>query len=333
MNMPPEKNLYARVILLSSLSIALIYSVLSFIRLRQFIFRAAISDFFFVFFFIILLWVCNLLLYIYLHKSPLKHLNFLIVTIITSVIAYAGMLFFVQYLTILNEVPHYKSVGVGFRGIVANLVVITFLYTTNIFSKYKEVEAENERLKSNQLENQLSQLKAQLNPHFLFNSLNTLKAMVEDKDENSVEYLIKLSEVYRYLLDNSASHLVTIQAELKIAQAYFFMLKNRFEDNISLTIELSEQDLEQKIPAMSLQLLIENAIKHNIIAKNKPLNIFIFINEGQLVVQNNLQPKRSVEASTKIGLQNLNNRSKILTDKEIEIHNSENVFAVKIPFA
>lgn len=84
---------------------------------------------------------------------------------------------------------------------------------------------------------------------------------------------------------------------------------------------------------MSLQLLIENAIKHNVIAKNKPLNISIFTNESQLVVQNNLQPKRSVEASTKIGLQNLNNRSKILTNKEIKIHNSENIFAVKIPFA
>lgn len=333
MNMLPEKNLYARVILLSSLSIALIYSVLSFIRLRQFIFRAAISDFFFVFFFIILLWLGNLLLYIYLHKSSLKHLTFLIITIITSVIAYAGMLFFVQYLTILNEVPHYKSVGIGFRGIVANLVVITFLYTTNIFSKYKEVEAENERLKSNQLENQLSQLKAQLNPHFLFNSLNTLKVMVEDKDENSVEYLIKLSEVYRYFLDNSESHLVTIQAELKIAQAYFFMLKNRFEDNISLNITLSPKASEQKIPAMSLQLLIENAVKHNVISRSKPLEICIYDSEDQLIVKNNFQPKRSVEQSTKIGLQNLNNRSKILSHREIKVDKTDTSFIVNIPFA
>lgn len=333
MNMPEEKNLYARVILLSSLSIALIYSVLSFIRLRQFIFKEAISDFFFVFFFIILLWVCNLLLYIYLHKSPLKHLTFLIVTIITGVIAYGGMLFFVQYLTILNEVPHYKSVGVGFRGIVANLVVITFLYTTNIFSKYKEVESENERLKRNQLENQLSQLKAQLNPHFLFDSLNTLKAMVEDKDKNSVEYLIKLSEVYRYFLDSSESHLVTVHAELKIAQAYFFMLKNRFEDNISLKITLSSKTPEQKIPAMSLQLLIENAVKHNVISRNKPLEICIYDSEDQLIVKNNFQPKRSVEISTKIGLQNLNNRSKLLTHREIKVNKDDTSFIVNIPFA
>ncbi|MFN8344302.1 MAG: histidine kinase [Spirosomataceae bacterium] len=306
---------------------------MSFIRLRQFIFRETISDFFFVFFFIILLWVCNLLLYLYLHKSPLKHLTFLIVTIITGIIAYAGMLFLVQYLTILNEVPHYKSVGVGFRGIVANLVVITFLYSTTIFSKFKEIESENERLKRNQLESQLSQLKAQLNPHFLFNSLNTLKAMVEDKDENSVEYLIKLSEVYRYFLDNSESHLVTVHAELKIAQAYFFMLKNRFEDNISLKITLSPKASEQKIPAMSLQLLIENAVKHNVISRSKPLEICIYDSVDQLIVKNNFQPKRSVEQSTKIGLQNLNNRSKLLSHKEIKVNKTDTSFIVTIPFA
>lgn len=212
-------------------------------------------------------------------------------------------------------------------------MIITFLYSTIIFSKFKEVEAENERLKRSQLETQLSQLKSQLNPHFLFNSLNTLKAMLEEKDDNSVEYLIKLSEVYRYFLDSSESNLVTVREEMTIVQAYFFMLKNRFEDNISLEINLLPKTLERKIPAISLQLLIENAVKHNVISRGKPLNIYVYETEHQLVVKNNLQTKRNREESTKIGLQNLNNRSKLLTQKEVIVEMTEKEFIVKIPFA
>ncbi len=328
-----HRKLYIQTIVLSSLSIASIYLVLGLIRSTHYIWLQLLVDFVRIFTFSVFFWVFNLVLFSYFSKKMTQNRAYFPVIFITSVCAYFVMLFMSDSLSIIAEIRGVRPVGIGFRGVVANLLIITFLYSTTIFSKFKEIESENERLKRNQLESQLSQLKAQLNPHFLFNSLNTLKAMVEDKDENSVEYLIKLSEVYRYFLDNSESHLVTVHAELKIAQAYFFMLKNRFEDNISLKITLSSKASEQKIPAMSLQLLIENAVKHNIISRNKPLEICISESENQLVTKNNLQPKRSVETSTKIGLKNLNDRSKLLTHKEIEIVKTEDEFIVKIPFA
>lgn len=328
-----NRKLYFQIILLSSLSIASIYLVLGIIRNTQSNWLQLLIDFLRIFIFSVALWVLNLSLFFYFNQKVSQRLAYFIIIVITSFVAYFGMLIISNSLSVVSEIRVVKPVGVGFRGVVANLLIITYLYSTTIFSKFKQVEAENERLKSNQLEGQLLQLKAQLNPHFLFNSLNTLKVMVEDKDENSVEYLIKLSEVYRYFLDNSESHLATVQAELKIAQAYFFMLKNRFEDNISLEISLSSKALERKMPAMSLQLLIENAVKHNVISKGKSLKICVYETDNQLVVKNNIQPKRSVELSTQIGLKNLNDRSKLLTYQEVEIEKTEKAFTVKIPFA
>lgn len=325
------QKIYIRIILLSSLSIASIYLVLSIIRNDDHKLFNLFVDFFKIFIFSVSFWVLNLQLFGYISKRFSERSAYLILIFCTSFLAYFAMLYLSTYLSILNEIKGIKSSGIGFRGVVANLLVITFLYSTNIFSKYKEIEAENEKLKRNQLENQLLQLKAQLNPHFLFNSLNTLKAMVENKDENSVEFLIKLSEVYRYFLENSEANLVTIKDELKIANAYFFMLKNRFEDNISLEIALSESDFERKMPAMSLQLLIENAVKHNIISRSKPLTIKVFLQNDILVIQNNYQPKRNPEPSTKIGLENLNNRCKILLNKELMIEKTADNFVVKLP--
>lgn len=328
-----NRKLYFQIILLSSLSIASIYLVLGIIRNTQSSWLQLLIDFLRIFVFSVALWGLNLMLFFYFNQKVSQRLAYFLVIVITSFVAYFGMFIMSNSLSIVSEIKEVKPVGVGFRGVVANLLIITYFYSATIFSKFKEIEAENERLKRNQLESQLLQLKAQLNPHFLFNSLNTLKVMVEDKDENSVEYLIKLSEVYRYFLDNSESHLATVQAELKIAQAYFFMLKNRFEDNILLKISLSPRALEQKIPAMSLQLLIENAVKHNVISRGKILEICIYETENQLVVKNNVQPKRSVELSTKIGLKNLNDRSRLLSQQEVEIEKNEKAFTVKIPFA
>lgn len=326
-----HRKLYLQTILLSSLSIASIYLVLGLIRSAQNIWLQLLIDFGRIFVFSISLWIFNLLLFYYVSKKINQRLTYLFVVIVTSIVAYYGMVFMADYLRILDEIRGVKPVGIGFRGVVANVLIVVFLYSTNIFSRYKEIEAENERLKNIQLENQLYQLKAQLNPHFLFNSLSTLKAMVEDKDENSVEYLINLSEVYRYFLDNLESHLASIQDELKIANAYFFMLKNRFDENIEISINFNEMTLEKKIPAMSLQLLIENAVKHNIISRKKPLKISIFEAKGYLFVVNNFQPKRSSEYSTKIGLKNLDDRCKILTNKKIEVETLETEFRVKVP--
>lgn len=328
-----HKKLYLQIIVLSSLSVASIYLVLWLIRSPQSSWFQLLVDFAQIFLFSVSLWVLNLLFFSYLSNKYNQRFAYLFIMIFTSVIAYFSMMFISDSLGIFDEIKGVKPVGIGFRGVVVNLLIITFLYSTIIFSKFKEVEAENERLKRSQLETQLSQLKSQLNPHFLFNSLNTLKAMLEEKDDNSVEYLIKLSEVYRYFLDSSESNLVTVREEMTIVQAYFFMLKNRFEDNISLEINLLPKTLERKIPAISLQLLIENAVKHNVISRGKPLNIYVYETEHQLVVKNNLQTKRNREESTKIGLQNLNNRSKLLTQKEVIVEMTEKEFIVKIPFA
>ncbi len=319
------------VILITSAGIGGIYLIAGILLQKSNDFYFLFRNFFLIFLFIIFLWHLQLFLNEQLCKFIQPKIVSIIIFILSALMGIFGMILLGANLNVFPNIPSNKPEAHAFRGFVASVFVFTFRHAAHILVKNKEIEAENEKLKRNQLENQLLQLKAQLNPHFLFNSLNTLKAMVENKDENSVEFLIKLSEVYRYFLENSEANLVTIKDELKIANAYFFMLKNRFEDNISLEIALSESDLERKMPAMSVQLLIENVVKHNVISRSKPLTIKLYLQNDILIIQNNYQPKRNPEPSTKIGLENLNNRCKILLNRELMIEKTADNFIVKLP--
>jgi len=189
-----------------------------------------------------------------------------------------------------------------------------------------------EQLKRQNVESQLEILKNQVKPHFLFNSLNTLTSLIPEEPDLAVDYVQKLSKVYRYILEIKDKKLIPLQEELDCIKAYLFMLKIRFGENLQTKIDEAGLDFNDHIVPLSLQLLVENAVKHNIISNKKPL--LIKIHKGgndSLMVSNNLQKKDQIMPSTGTGLANIKSRYEILSKKEVEVIVTENDFTVALP--
>ncbi len=174
-------------------------------------------------------------------------------------------------------------------------------------------------------------LKNQLDPHFLFNSLNVLTSLIEEDPHQAQKFTTSLSKVYRYVLEQKNKDLVSVEEEFQFAKTYVKLLKMRFEDSIHLEIPEQSNNPEAKIVPLSLQLLLENAVKHNVVTSSKPLYIKVYEENGMLVVDNNLQEKQVVKKSSGVGLQNIQQRYGILTDRQVEITKSDSNFRVKLP--
>jgi two-component system LytT family sensor kinase len=218
-----------------------------------------------------------------------------------------------------------------FRGILINLTIYMFLYL--LYQSYinQVIGIELERTKADHLTAKYELLKQQVNPHFLFNSLNTLKSMVDFGDEHSSDFIVKLSDFYRYSLESREKDAVCMDQELKILEAYYFLIRSRFEDGISIKINLTPVHHKALVPAFTLQLLVENAVKHNIISIDQPLHIEIISEGDRILVRNNLQLKNVPEPSTKIGLENINQRYMHLAGKTITVDSKYNFFTVALP--
>ena len=217
------------------------------------------------------------------------------------------------------------------RGILVNITFYMFLHLLYQSYQNQQVGIELERTKSDNLGAQYELLKQQVNPHFLFNSLNTLKYMVESEDEHAVDFILKLSDFYRFTLESRKQDLITLGEELVILDSYIFLLKARFEDGIDLSIAIDKDQYQSFVPPFTLQLLVENSIKHNIVSLDRPLKISLYSENDFIVVENRLQPKRAPEASMGMGLENINQRYIHLLDKKIEIQTSETLFTIKLP--
>ena len=190
---------------------------------------------------------------------------------------------------------------------------------------------ETEKLKRESLNAELNALKTQVNPHFLFNNLNTLSSIIPENPDMAVEFVQQLSRVYRHILEVQDEQSIPLKDELDVLRAYAFLLQTRFGDNLDITIDVSEEKLKKKIVPLSLQMLMENAIKHNIVSSDKPLKVNVFAENGNLVVRNNLQKKKQVDQSTGIGLDNIRNRCKLLGNGEVEVTENGTSFTVSIP--
>ena len=216
-----------------------------------------------------------------------------------------------------------------FRGSFLNAFLYFIAYVLFLSQKNQQALVENERLKHENLEARLSVLKQQLSPHFLFNSLGILSALTENNKAR--KYIQQLSNIYRYLLNSNESHLAELRSELGFIQSYLYVLQERFEDALRVTINIPDTEGGRKLPAASLQLLIENAIKHNVASAEEPLYINVYLDGGYIVVSNNINPRSTMEESNGIGLYNIAERYKLLSDKEIIIKNSGDSFTVKLP--
>lgn len=174
-------------------------------------------------------------------------------------------------------------------------------------------------------------LKNQLDPHFLFNSLNVLSSLIEENPKKAQEFTVALSKIYRYVLDQKDKNLISIEEELNFAKLYVSLLKMRFEDAIIINFKIDADMNDFRIVPLSLQLLLENAIKHNIISDQKPLQIDIFKEGNYLTVQNSYQKKQTFEKSTGIGLQNIMQRYNLVSNLNIDIQQTEKLYIVKLP--
>lgn len=222
------------------------------------------------------------------------------------------------------------------RDFIISSIVVTTGYLINQNLKSQKIMVENQQLKTENLKNQYETLKNQLNPHMLFNSLNTLYALVRENPDKAQDYISQLSKVMRYTLKQDSDierSTISLQEELNFINSYIYLLKMRFEENISFVFDIDNSLLMKKIPRMAIQLLVENAVKHNEISNRNPLHITIrTIGDETLEVANNLQPRRGTTTSTGIGLNNLRKRYRLLFNKDIEIQEKENnIFSVKIP--
>jgi LytS/YehU family sensor histidine kinase len=172
-------------------------------------------------------------------------------------------------------------------------------------------------------------LKNQLNPHFLFNSLNTLSSLISVQPDKAEQFTLKLSDIYRYILENRENETVSLKDEIEFVKDYFFLQKIRDEGKIDLHFEIEDENC--KIVPVSLQLLVENAFKHNASTREKPLVVTILQKGDRVEVRNNLQPRKLISESSGLGLENLSKRINMQTGKSMEIKQTADEFIVKMP--
>jgi two-component system LytT family sensor kinase len=204
------------------------------------------------------------------------------------------------------------------------------LYYSLYLADYWQKSIENEeKLKRENLIARYEALKNQVNPHFLFNSLNTLSGIVETNQKDAVNYIKRLSNTYRYVLEQRDKELVTLEEELSFVKDYLYLATIRHGNGLVVNINVSAKI--SLLPPLGLQMLIENSIKHNAISDEAPLIIDINEIENHIIIRNNLQPKKVIQDSAPLGLENLKNRYAYLTDKPVIVEKTEEYFIVKIP--
>ena len=200
------------------------------------------------------------------------------------------------------------------------------------YQRLKKTLVESEQLKRENIQSQLETLKNQVNPHFLFNSLNTLVSIIPDDPEVAVEFVHKLSKVYRYILEIKELETISLAVELDFLHAYVFLQKIRFGENLSVSINIPDSLMQNSVVPLSLQVLVENAVKHNVVSAQRPLHIEIFTeHNNRLIVRNNLQKKNQVMDSTQTGLKNISNRYRLISEQLVDTIVTANSFIVSIP--
>lgn len=217
------------------------------------------------------------------------------------------------------------------RDFLITCIVVGSCYLMHLNRKSRIMLLENQQLRTENLLNQYEALKNQLNPHMLFNSLNTLYSLIRETPEKAQGYVQELSQVLRYTLQDNEAPSVSLEEEMKFVHSYIYLLKMRYEDNLNFHIRLAPETLARRLPPMSVQMLVENAVKHNEISNRRPLTIHLQSVGRTLEVSNPLQPKLTNDGSTQIGLGNLSKRYRLLFKQDIEVKTENNCFIVALP--
>jgi two-component system, LytTR family, sensor kinase len=206
-----------------------------------------------------------------------------------------------------------------------------WFFTAHFIERWKNSLVRAEKLEREKTQVQFDALKNQLNPHFLFNALTSLNSLIQEDQALASKFLQQLSKVYRYLLKNRDRAVVSLDAELAFIEHYVSLVETRFKDSIEITFDIAAETRESHIVPVTLQILIENALKHNVIESSRPLVITIEARDGYLSVSNNVQIRKRVESSNEQGLENLKNLYSFLTPDPVLIQRSGGMFTVKVP--
>ena len=215
--------------------------------------------------------------------------------------------------------------------VVMTFIVLLCFYTFYIYKAYSDSKVKEQKIIAGTASAQFESLKNQIDPHFLFNSLNVLSSLIEENPDNAQKFTTSLSKIYRYVLEQKDKELVSVAEELAFAKTYMNLLKMRFENSITYEIPTDFDNLDAKVVPLSLQLLLENTIKHNVVSEQKPLHIKIYIENNYLIVENNLQKKEVLGDRKGVGLQNIVNRYRLISGRKMLIEESLTFFKVKIP--
>lgn len=208
------------------------------------------------------------------------------------------------------------------------LLIVHFIY---LYKGYQENKVKEQKIIAGTANAKFESLKNQIDPHFLFNSLNVLSSLIEENPENAQRFTTSLSKIYRYVLEQKDKELVSVEEELAFAKTYMNLLKMRFENSLFYELPTTIINPEAKVVPLSLQLLLENTVKHNVVSEQRPLHIRIFMEGDYLAIQNDYQKKEVLQERKGVGLQNIINRYGIITNRKVLIEQNEQTFTVKIP--
>lgn len=251
-----------------------------------------------------------------------------------SFLLISSVIYLFDYFT--NDSLNFMAV---FQPMLIKLAIVLFIlilifeiiyFALYSYYSYTTLQIETVKQERKQIELQLNALKSQLSPHFLFNSLNTISSLVYKEKSRAQTFIRKLANMYQYTLRSYSEKLITLKEELDFVNSYLYLLETRFENKLTCTISVSDSLLESKVPPLAIQMLIENAVKHNQKDEKKPLHIVIRSTKKYIIVENNITEKPTNVTSFKIGLKNINARYLLLHTEGIVISNGQN-FSVKIP--
>lgn len=284
----------------------------------------------------ITLWLGNSYMAEYLDKkiswidAPVKRLVIGITGTVVYSTAAVALLLLIWRPLLSFELRNEIMLNIMIMSLIITFIVSLFMHSRAFLICWKQSQIDAEKFKRESVAAQYESLKSQVNPHFLFNSLNALTNLVYEDQNKAAKFIKQLSEVYRYVLDTREKEVVPLADELKFLHSYIFLQEIRFGQNLSVHIELN--NTHSMVAPLALQLLIENAIKHNIVSSEDPLHIRLFRDGDYLVVENNLQKKSVLgEPTSGLGLENIRQRYSFLTNKEVVISQSGGKFSVKLP--
>ncbi|MBF8457972.1 2TM domain-containing protein [Kaistella sp. G5-32] len=265
----------------------------------------------------------------------------IILGIVATIFVNIILVLFCNYLNFIvlqkNSPDHFFTGQMGFvNWVIINiaLLVSAIMHAKGFMEEWKKSsrkEVVEQKLIAKSANAQFESLKNQLDPHFLFNSLNVLSALIDENPNQAQRFTASMSKIYRYVLEQKDKELVTVEEEIEFAKTYCDLLKTRFEDSVSFDFNVNEMALKSYVVPLSLQLLLENCIKHNFATSSKPLHIKIYSENGFLFIENNLQQREQVKESAGIGLSNIVQRYSLLTKQNVFIEKSDDFFKVKIP--